>query len=249
MKVHSSIDNVKLEQYLNSTTKDEAYSVSPSIAKPNVGSSIVYLMDCVEGMKHYTDKYFDLAICDPPYGINRSGQTETFTKNPKHKRKHFENKGWDLSIPEMQYFSELFRVSKNQIIWGANYFTQYLPSSMGWLFWDKGQDLSMSDGELAFTSFQTALRRIKINRGQLMVEGGTIHPTQKPILLYDKCFQYAKVETGMKIIDTHLGSGSSRISADKLGLDFVGFEIDKDYYELSEKRFKTHKSQLRIEGW
>jgi site-specific DNA-methyltransferase (adenine-specific) len=209
-------------------------------------SSDVYLMDCVEGMKHYPDKYFDLAICDPPYGIGRSGQTETFTKKAKHKRKHFENKGWDLSIPEMQYFTELFRVSKNQIIWGANYFTQFLPSSMGWIFWDKGQDLSMSDGELAFTSFSTALRRVKINRGQLMVEGGTIHPTQKPIKLYDFCFQYAKLEKGAKVLDTHLGSGSSRISADKNGFNFTAFEIDAEYYEAQEKRFNQYKSQLRL---
>jgi site-specific DNA-methyltransferase (adenine-specific) len=208
--------------------------------------SEVYLMDCIEGMKHYPDKYFDLAICDPPYGINRSGQTETFTKNPKHKRKHFENKGWDSSIPEMQYFTELFRVSQNQIIWGANYFTQYLPSSMGWIFWDKGQDLSMSDGELAFTSYEKALRRIKINRGQLMVEGGTIHPTQKPIKLYDFCFQFAKVEEGAKILDTHLGSGSSRISANKNKLNFVGFEIDEEYFNKQEARYKDFVSQMRL---
>jgi site-specific DNA-methyltransferase (adenine-specific) len=208
--------------------------------------SEVYLMDCIEGMKHYPDKYFDLAICDPPYGINRSGQTETFTKNPKHKRKHFENKGWDSSIPEMQYFTELFRVSQNQIIWGANYFTQYLPSSMGWIFWDKGQDLSMSDGELAFTSYEKALRRIKINRGQLMVEGGTIHPTQKPIKLYDFCFQFAKVEEGAKILDTHLGSGSSRISANKNKLNFVGFEIDEQYFNKQEARYKDFVSQMRL---
>lgn len=233
----------------NSITKVEDLNVSPTCGKPLVVGSTVYLMDCVEGMKHYPDKYFDLAIVDPPYGINRSGQTETFTKNPKHKRKHFENKGWDLSIPEMQYFTELFRVSKEQIIWGANYFTQYLPASMGWIFWDKGQDLSMSDGELAFTSFNKALRRFKINRGQLMVEGGTIHPTQKPIRLYNKCFEYAKLEAGAKVLDTHLGSGSSRISADKNGFDFTGFEIDEEYYNLSEKRFSNYKSQLRIEGW
>lgn len=234
---------------LNKEIKVQDIGVSPDSGKPAVVGSTVYNMDCVAGMKEYPDKYFDLAIVDPPYGINRSGQTETFTKNPKHKRKHFENKGWDLSIPEMQYFTELFRVSKEQIIWGANYFTQYLPASMGWIFWDKGQDLSMSDGELAYTSYQKALRRIKINRGQLMVEGGTIHPTQKPILLYDKCFQFAKVEAGMRIIDTHLGSGNSRISADKLGLDFTGFEIDKDYYEAHEKKWQCYKSQLRIEGW
>lgn len=208
--------------------------------------SEVYLMDCVEGMKHYPDKYFDLAIVDPPYGINRSGQTETFTKNPKHKRKHFENKGWDLSIPEMQYFTELFRVSQNQIIWGANYFTQYLPSSMGWIFWDKGQDLSMSDGELAFSSYEKALRRVKINRGQLMVEGGTIHPTQKPIKLYDFCFQFAKVEAGAKVLDTHLGSGSSRISANKNGLNFVGFEIDEEYYNKQNKRYADFTAQTRL---
>ena len=203
-------------------------------------------MDCIELMKHYPDKYFDLAICDPPYGINRSGQTETFTKNPKHKRKHFENKGWDLSIPEMQYFTELFRVSQNQIIWGANYFTQYLPSSMGWIFWDKGQDLSMSDGELAFTSYEKALRRIKINRGQLMVEGGTIHPTQKPIKLYDFCYNFSKLEAGAKVLDTHLGSGSSRISANKNGLNFVGCEIDEEYFNKSNKRYDDFISQTRM---
>jgi len=235
-------------------TEAQITTESPAFAKPllaevpcsGVPISEVYLMDCVEGMKHYPDKYFDLAIVDPPYGINRSGQTETFTKNPKHKRKHFENKGWDLSIPEMQYFTELFRVSQNQIIWGANYFTQYLPSSMGWIFWDKGQDLSMSDGELAFSSYEKALRRIKINRGQLMVEGGTMHPTQKPIKLYDFCFQFAKLEAGAKVIDTHLGSGSSRISANKNGLNFVGFEIDEEYFNKQEKRYADFTSQLRM---
>jgi len=211
----------------------------------SVKNSEVYLMDCVAGMKHYPDKYFDLAIVDPPYGINRSGQTETFTKNPKHKRKHFDDKGWDMNIPEMKYFTELYRVSKNQIIWGANYFTQYLPSTMGWIFWDKGQDLSMSDGELAFSSFQRALRRIKINRGQLMVEGGTIHPTQKPVKLYEWLLMHY-AEKGQRILDTHLGSGSSRIAAYNLGFDFVGFEIDKDYLEASEKRFRNHIKQQRL---
>lgn len=206
--------------------------------------SKIELMDCMEGMKQYPDKYFDLAIVDPPYGINRSGQAETFTKNPKHKRKFFENKNWDLTIPQKEYFDELFRVSKNQIIWGANYFTEFLPSSMGWIFWDKGQDLSMSDGELAYTSFNKALRRFKINRGQLMLEGGTIHPTQKPILLYNKCFDFAKIEKGQKILDTHLGSQSSRIAAYKLGFDFWGFEIDKDYFEQGNQRFEKESKLI-----
>jgi site-specific DNA-methyltransferase (adenine-specific) len=199
----------------------------------------------MEGMKQFPDKHFDLAVVDPPYGIGRSGQTETFTKNPKHKRKHFADKGWDNETPASDYWNELFRVSKNQIVWGANYFTDYLPPSMGWIFWDKGQDLSMSDGELAYTSFNRALRRVKINRGQLMVEGGTIHPTQKPVKLYDWIFHnYAK--EGDTILDTHVGSGSSRIAAHRAGLDFTGYELDPDYYAAQEKRYNQFKSQLTL---
>ncbi|HET7119137.1 MAG TPA: DNA methyltransferase [Hanamia sp.] len=202
--------------------------------------------DCTAGMKRYPDKWFDLAIVDPPYGINRSGQTESFTKNSKHKRKYFEKKTWDLAPPGKEYFAELFRVSKNQIIWGANYFPQYLSPSMGWIFWDKGQNLTMSDGELAYTSYKKALRRIIINRNQLRTEGGTIHPTQKPILLYDFCFQYAKVKPGMKVLDTHLGSGSSRIAAYKNRLDFTGFETDREYFEKQEHRFENYIQQLTL---
>jgi len=208
-------------------------------------TSEVFNMDCMEGMAKYPDKYFELAIVDPPYGIKRSGQTERFTKLKKHKRKHFEDKKWDNYTPDKKYFDELFRISVNQIIWGANYFVKYLNSSMGWVFWDKGQDLSMSDGELAYTSFDKALRRIKINRGQLNVEGGTIHPTQKPLKLYKWLLtNYAK--QGDKILDTHLGSGSSRIAAYDLGFDFTGFELDKDYYDAQEKRFNDFKAQLKL---
>lgn len=207
--------------------------------------SEVYNMDCIEGMKKYPDKYFELAIVDPPYGINRSGQIETFTKNKKHKRKYFEDKGWDNNIPEQIYFNELFRISINQIIWGANYFVKFIKPSMGWIFWDKGQDLSMSDGELAFTSFNVALRRKIINRSQLVREGGTIHPTQKPIKLY-KWLLTNYANKGDKILDTHLGSGSSRIAAYDMGFDFVGFELDKDYYLAQEKRFNDFKKQLKL---
>ncbi len=202
-------------------------------------------IDCMEYMATCKDKQFDLAIVDPPYGIGRSGQTETFTKNPKHKRKHFTDKGWDTETPASDYWNELFRVSKNQIVWGANYFTEYLPASMGWIFWDKGQDLSMSDGELAYTSFNKALRRVIINRGQLNAEGGTIHPTQKPVKLYKWLLKnYASPD--MKIIDTHLGSGSSAIAAYDFGCDFVGCEIDKEYYEAALKRFEIHKMQQKL---
>ena len=201
--------------------------------------------DNMELMARYPDNYFELAIVDPPYGIKRSGQTETFTKNPKHKRKHFEDKGWDNEIPNEFYFNELFRVSKNQIIWGANYFTKYLPSSMGWIFWDKGQDLTMSDGELAYTSFDVALRRKIINRGQLMIEGGTQHPTQKPIKLYKWLLdKYAK--QGDKILDTHLGSGSIAIACHDYGFELTACELDKEYYNKAIERIKNHTSQLNM---
>jgi len=199
----------------------------------------------MEAMKQMSDNQFDLAIVDPPYGINRSGQPETFTKLKKHKRKYFKNKGWDNAIPKKKYFKHLFRVSKNQIIWGGNYFSMYLPSSMGWIFWDKGQDLTMSDGELAFSSFQKALRRIIINRSQLIREGGTIHPTQKPVKLYEwLLMNYAK--EGDKILDTHLGSGSIAIACHNLGFDLTGYEIDKEYFELANKRIEQHKAQKRL---
>jgi site-specific DNA-methyltransferase (adenine-specific) len=201
--------------------------------------------DCMDYMATLPDNAFELAIVDPPYGISRGGQAETFTKNPKHKRKHFADKGWDESAPDSNYWDELFRVSQNQIIWGANYFTEQLPPSMGWVFWDKGQDLSMSDGELAYTSFQRALRRVKINRGQLMVEGGTIHPTQKPIMLYRWLLHnYAK--QGDRILDTHLGSGSSAIACHGMGFDMVGIELDADYYTASVKRFKEQTAQVAM---
>ena len=209
------------------------------------GSVELLHMDCMEYMCGLPDKAFDLAIVDPPYGIKRSGQVETFTKNPKHKRKHFDYKEWDIETPKHNYFNELVRVSKNQIIFGANYFTEFLPSSMGWIFWDKGQDLSMSDGELAYTSFKRALRRVKINRGQLMIEGGTIHPTQKPVKLYQWLLSnYAK--EGDRILDTHLGSGSSAIAAHYAGFEFVGMELDPDYCAAAVKRFQQETAQQAL---
>lgn len=213
----------------------------------NLTDSIrLYNMDCMELLKDTPDKFYDLAIVDPPYGIERSGQAETFTKNPNHKRKAHKQKEWDKEIPNKEYFEQLFRVSKNQIIWGGNYFTEHISSSMGWIFWDKGQDLSMSDGELAYTSFDRALRRVIINRGQLATEGGTIHPTQKPIKLYKWILSnYAK--QGDKILDTHAGSFSIGIACDDMGFDLTATELDKDYFESAVKRFKTYKSQTKLE--
>ena len=217
--------------------------------------SEVYNMDCIAGMKEYPDKYFDLAIVDPPYGINiaeKFAGEKRKSGNGVAMKSAFENKNWDLSIPEIEYFLELFRVSKNQIIWGANYFAEHLPNSMGWIVWDKNNGTTkFSDCELAFTSFDCAVRKYQFTWNGMLQENmkdkeNRIHPTQKPISLYEFCLQFAKAEKGMKILDTHLGSGSSRIAAYRNGFDFVGFEIDKDYFEAQEKRFKTELMQPRL---
>ena len=201
-------------------------------------------IDCMEYMATCEDNAFDLAIVDPPYGIKRSGQTKTTCKNPKHNRKQYKQKDWDNERPPAEYWEQLFRVSKHQIVWGANYFTDYLPPSMGWIFWDKGQDLSMSDGELAYTSFEKALRRVIKNRGAIQ-QDGAIHPTQKPIYLYRWCLQkYA--EKGMKILDTHGGSHSNAIACDLEGFDLDIIEIDKEYFDDGLNAFDMHKRQLKL---
>ena len=209
--------------------------------------------DCMELLKRTPDNFYDLALVDPPYGIKRGGQEETFTKNRKHKRKHHKHKDWDSQTPKKEYFNELFRVSKNQIIWGANYFVEFLNlGTMGWVFWYKGQDgLSMSDGEIAFTSFQKATRQININRGLISKHGGSIHPTQKPVKLYEwLLMNYAK--EGEKILDTHGGSMSIALAVDNmnkingmnLSLDLC--ELDKEYFDSGVKRIKNHVSQTKI---
>ena len=200
--------------------------------------------DCMDLLKRTPDKYYELSIVDPPYGICRDGQDETFTKNKKHKRKFHAKKEWDNSKPKKKYFNELKRVSKNQIIWGANYFVEFLTQgTMGWIFWYKGQEgLTMSDGEIAFTSFQKATRQIKINRGFIAKNGGSIHPTQKPVKLYEWLLtNYAK--KGDKIVDTHRGSASLDIACHNLGFDLVTCEIDTDYFNDGNKRLKQHQNQ------
>jgi site-specific DNA-methyltransferase (adenine-specific) len=187
-------------------------------------------------MKLLPNKFISLSICDPPYGI----KVTKMTLGNGKKKINRGSLGWDNKIPSPQYFNELFRVSKNQIIWGANYMTKNLPSSMGWVYWDKGTGMNdFSDGELAYTSFNRALRSIKISwvGANAKDKDGRFHPTQKPVALYAWLLKnYAK--KGDLILDTHLGSGSSRIAAYKLGFDFVGYEIDKDYYKDAEKRFQ-----------
>ncbi len=206
---------------------------------PAVPSSEVYLEDCVTALKRYADNHFDLAIVDPPYGLER------FKANDGGNSKKIttfgdKDKNWNNIKPTAEYWNELFRVSKNQIVWGGNNFE--LPTSEYFIVWDKGQMMpSFARCEMAWTNCKVPAK-IYAKRSQDL---NRIHPTQKPIGLYDwLLINYAK--EGNLILDTHLGSGSSRIAAYKGGFNFVGFEIDEDYYKSQEKRFNDFKSQLRL---
>jgi site-specific DNA-methyltransferase (adenine-specific) len=198
----------------------------------------------MEGMKSIPDKYFELAIVDPPYGINVANMNMGIGNSPKAsklKNRKWISKNWDLHSPNLDYFNELFRVSKNQIIWGGNYFE--LGSCKHYIIWDKviPKGLSFADCEMAWTSFLTAPRIFKYSAYLDKIH--KIHPTQKPVKLYEWLLKnYAK--KGDKILDTHLGSGSSRIAAYKLGFDFWGYEIDPDYFKESDKRFLREKQMV-----
>jgi len=199
-------------------------------------------MDCMDYLRDCPDKAFDLAIVDPPYGIGRSGKPKSTSAHGGHKG--FADKGWDKNPPCSQYFSELRRISVEQIIWGANYFPQHLEPSSGWILWDKGQRIDQADGELAYSSIKKPLRIFTLNRVQLLIDG-TIHPTQKPIKLYEWLLKnYAK--PNQRILDTHLGSGSSAIAAHYFGCDFVGIELDPDYFAAAKARFDNETRQVAL---
>jgi site-specific DNA-methyltransferase (adenine-specific) len=199
--------------------------------------------DCMEAMRSFPDKYFDLAIVDPPYGIGAEQGTNRKSRN-QFKDKSY---GWDSSAPDKNYFYELFRVSKNQIIWGANHFIESVPSanSRHWIVWDKKNPGRLfADAELAWCSRMDNVRIADLIRVQELnkIDNGKIHPTQKPVELYKWLLQnYAK--QGDKILDTHLGSGSSRIAAYDMGFDFWGYELDSEYFEKQEQRFRAHVSK------
>ena len=201
------------------------------------------------GMANTPDKFYDLAVVDPPYGINfenyeRGGMGDA-VKNRYTKEG---DKQWDNQIPTNEYFLELQRVSNHQIIWGGNYFSFIWQwGGKGVLFWHKQQPVdNFSKGEIAWTSFDKPLQVFNYKYyGNINADILRIHPTQKPVALYDWIYKnYAK--PGDKILDTHLGSGSSRIAAYKAGLDFTGYELDQDYYEAQEKRFAEFIKQERL---
>ena len=197
---------------------------------------MIYNRDCLEAMKEMKDNQFDLAIVDPPYGIdiNSSGRLG-----------HYGGKGkkWDKDTPSQQYFNEIERVSKNQIIWGGNYF--YLKPTRCFLIWDKQQphNVSFASCEYAWTSFNLSAKTFYMRPQN--ADNIRIHPTQKPVKLYEwLLMNYAN--NGDTILDTHLGSGSIAIACHNLGYDLTGYEIDKEYFEAAKKRIEQHKAQLRI---
>lgn len=203
-------------------------------------------IDCLPFMRECADKQFDLAIVDPPYGIDAVNSLNTVTGGKKHTAKD-----WDKETPTKEYFDELFRVSKNQIIWGANYFMDKMPlPTKCWIVWDKNNgESSFADGELAWTSFDKNVSIIKSHWCGSAAKWETgqnkIHPTQKPEKLYRWLLEkYA--EKGNKILDTHLGSGSIAIACWDLGYDLTAYEVDKEYYDNACKRLETHKAQLTL---
>ncbi len=195
--------------------------------------------DNMELMARYPDNYFDLAIVDPPYGIDAGKMT---MGSGKHNFK--QGKDWDNSIPSDKYFNELFRISQNQIIWGGNYFP--LPLNNNWIIWDKlNPNLSFSEAELAWSSINKNTRIFKRYSAMDDDDGKKQHPTQKPIALYKYCLgKYAK--QGDKILDTHLGSGSVAIACHYYGFDLTACELDKEYYDKAIQRIQNHLLQQKL---
>ena len=233
--------------------------------------SEVFNIDCMIGMKDTPYNYYDLACVDPWYGIGaqnmQMGNSPTRKGNGQYpgistavklkktrlnqgsgklKNRILNQSQIDEIPPSKEYFIELFRISKNQIIWGGNYFTDYLPQSRGWLCWDKIQPWdNFSQFELAWTSFDRPAKMYRVSNTGGNNNETKIHPTQKPIKLYEMQLN-DHAEEGMKILDSHLGSGSSRIAAWNYKMDFTGYELDKDYFDASEKRYQNHISQLKL---
>lgn len=219
-----------------------------------------YNMDCAEGMKEFPDGFFDLAVVDPPYGIKVFAKDNASRSKLATSKSYKKYAGGDTAAPDPEYFAQLKRISKNQIIFGANHFMDNIVEGFGqnsgvsspcWIVWDKqnGQN-DFADGELAFTSFQTAVRIFRftwagMRQGNMREKEIRIHPTQKPVALYDWIFANY-TERGQKIIDTHVGSASSLIAAHKAGLRFVGFELDPEYFADASRRYERETAQISI---
>jgi len=200
--------------------------------------------DNMELMKRYPDNYFDLAIVDPPYGID----VNMNAGKKKGEKARYNKKDWDSQIPSIEYFNELKRVSKHQIIWGGNFFCHLLPPSMGWIVWNKGvpEGVSFSDFEMAYTSFDKAAKMARLPyAGFIGLEGKRIHPTEKPKKLYEWCLMTYATE-GMKILDTHLGGGRIAEACHDLGFDLTACELDKEYFDKAMQRINNHVAQQKL---
>lgn len=202
-------------------------------------------------MARYADNYFDLAIVDPPYGIGEDG-AKNHSRGKATKAKMYTAKNWDNSIPDKEYFNELIRVSKNVIIWGANHFIENIPNSNSscWIVWNKLNTGDFADCELAYTSFNTSVRKFDFMwngmlQGDMKNKETRIHPTQKPVALYKWILdKYAK--EGNKILDTHLGSGSIAIACHDYGFELTACELDKEYYDKAIQRITNHTNQQKL---
>ena len=213
-------------------------------APPCSGSLDLRLGDCMEGMKDFPDGHFDLAIVDPPYGIGSriaQGTNANHLATRGRASLLYKNNPFDHAVPPDEYFAELRRVSQHQIIWGGNYFD--LPPHRGFIFWDKVNDLpTMSDGEMAWTSFDKPARKIQIRKAG---SEPIIHPTQKPVRLYNWLLaNYAK--PGQRLLDTHMGSGSIAIAAHYAGVHLTAYEIDADYFHAAKARIARETSQAEL---
>ena len=208
---------------------------------------ILHCGDCLDILPKLADKSVDLVLTDPPYGIGIDGQRESINVNPKHNRKQHEFMGWDNSIPHPDTFSNMMRISYNQIIWGANYFISVLSDGhKGWVVWDKGQrGLTMSDCELAYTSFDKPTRIVTANRMQIQIDGA-VHPTQKPVFLFEWCLHNYS-ESGNLILDPFAGSGTTAIACIRLNRKYILIEKEEKYCEIAARRIETELDQTVID--
>ena len=221
---------------------------APAIDFNNLGQHFI-CADCMDGMKQVPDKFFDLAIVDPPYGIGEDGSKNATRDKLATATAYKPFYGNDKSAPDQTYFEQVFRISKNQIIFGANHFISKIPfDSSCWIVWDKQNgETDFADCELAWTSFKRAVRIFRftwsgMRQGDMKNREKRIHPTQKPVKLYQWLLKHF-AKAGDKILDTHVGSGSSLIAFHRGGFDFIGFEIDEDYYAGAMERLNIEKLQ------
>ena len=208
----------------------------PWVRREIIGDCTLYLGDCLPIMRQLPN--VDAVLTDPPYGIGRDGQKRTTGGNGG--RKAYEFKGWDACRPDRKTFEEILKIAPTQIIWGGNYFADLLPPTGQWLVWDKGQRINQSDGELAWTSKNGALRIFELNRVALLTDGA-LHPTQKPIELMNWCLGF--LTQHRVIIDPFMGSGTTGVACIKRGHQFIGIEADPGYFDIACKRIREAYAQ------